>query len=87
MDIEYSESKARSNLKKHGVSFGEAETAMIDPFALCQEDSGSQDENGWVLLGMSDQGRLLTVVYTMRLEKVRIISTRRATKREGKYYA
>lgn len=87
MDIEYDESKARSNLKKHRVSFREAETAMFDPFALCQEDPGSRDENRWVLLGMSDRARLLTIVYTMRAERIRIISARKATKSESKYYA
>ena len=87
MDIEYDESKARSNLKKHHVSFREAETAMFDPYALCQEDSGSRDESRWVLLGMSEQARLLTVVYTMRSDRIRIISARKATRRESKYYA
>lgn len=87
MDIEYNERKARSNLKKHRVSFKEAKTAMFDPFALCQEDSGSRDESRWVLLGMSDKTRLLTVVYTMRAKRIRIISARRAIKRESKYYA
>ena len=87
MNIEYNEAKAKSNLKKHGVTFTEAETALHDPSALCQEDSSSKGESRWVLLGMSNKIRLLTVVYTVRSEHIRIISARRATRHESKYYA
>lgn len=86
--IEWDSSKADSNLKKHGVAFEEAATALLDPMALAQEDAGSDCEPRWVLIGMSAQLRLLTVVYTLRRQdRVRIISARRATRKEAEHYA
>ncbi len=48
MDIEWDSDKADSNLKKHGVSFEEAATALLDPMALVQEDAASEGEPRWV---------------------------------------
>jgi hypothetical protein len=88
MQIEWDPAKAAANLKKHGVSFEEAATSMLDPLALAQEDPTSTDEARWVLLGMSAAARLLTVVYTLRSkERVRLISARKATRKEETYYA
>ncbi len=88
MEIEWDSDKADSNLKKHGVSFEEAATALLDPMALAQEDAASEGEPRWVLIGMSIQMRLLTVVYTLRrVDRVRLISARRATRKEAKHYA
>lgn len=88
MEIEYDPYKAKSNLSKHGVSFDEAATALYDPRGLVQEDKDSIHENRWVLIGLSSQANLLTVVYTLRNEEViRLISARKATRREAKYYA
>ncbi len=88
MVIEYDPRKAVSNLKKHNVSFEEATTALHDPMALVQEDLDSIDEHRWVLIGLSDQANLLTVVYTLRDEDIiRLISARKATRKEVKYYA
>lgn len=88
MELEYDPQKAKSNLSKHGISFEEAATALYDPLALVQEDRDSTEENRWVLVGLSGQGNLLTVVYTLRDEEViRLISARKATRREAKYYA
>lgn len=56
MDIEYDPRKAESNLKKHGVSFGEAATALLDPMALMREDDDAQGEARYVLVGMSNAG-------------------------------
>lgn len=84
--IEYDPHKSASNARKHGVTFEEAATAMLDPHALAQEDD-SDGERRWVLLGLSGDGRLLTVVYTLRGDNVRLISARRATKREERIYA
>jgi hypothetical protein len=55
MDIEWDADKADSNLKKHGVSFEEAATALLDPMALAQDDAASEGEPRWVLIGMSAQ--------------------------------
>ena len=88
MEIEWDSDKADSNLKKHGVSFEEAATALLDPMALAQEDAASEGEQRWVLIGMSAQMRLLTVVYTLRRQdRVRLISARKAARKEAKYYA
>jgi uncharacterized DUF497 family protein len=88
MEIEWDSDKADSNLKKHGVSFEEAATALLDPMALAQEDAAAEREPRWVLLGMSAQMRLLTVVYTLRhQDRVRLISARKATRKETRHYA
>ena len=88
MDIEWDSKKAESNLKKHGVSFEEAATALLDPMAKAQEDPDAQDEPRWILLGMSAQPRLLSVVYTLRREdRIRLIAARPATRKEAKQYA
>jgi uncharacterized DUF497 family protein len=88
MEIEYDSQKARSNLSKHGISFDEAATALYDPCALVLEDRDSNHERRWVLIGLSSQANLLTVVYTLRDEEViRLISARKATRKEVKYYA
>lgn len=77
--------KAASNLVKHGVSFDEAVTCLLDPQALVMEDD-AEDEERWVLVGRNERGRLLTVVYTMRGDVPRLISARKATAREKKDY-
>jgi uncharacterized protein len=88
MEIEWDADKAASNLRKHGVSFEEAATALLDPMALAHEDSSAEGESRWVLLGMSAQPRLLTVVYTLRgQDRIRLISARRATRKEAGQYA
>lgn len=87
--IESDPVKAKSNIKKHGISFEEAETALLDPLALAQEDNDSKQEKRWVLIGMSSSARLLTVVYTLRDNDniIRLISARKSTRKEASYYA
>ena len=88
MDIEWDADKAAANLQKHGVPFEEAATSLLDPLALAQEDASSEGEARWVLVGVSARARLLTVVYTLRDENtIRLISARRATRKEADYYA
>ena len=88
MEIEWDSEKATSNLQKHGVSFEEASTALLDPLALAQEDATSEGEPRWVLIGMSARARLLTVIYTLRRpDRIRLISARKATRKEANYYA
>ena len=88
MEIEWDSNKADSDLKKHGVSFEEAATALLDPMALAREDAAAEGEPRWVLIGMSAQMQLLTVVYTLRRQdRIRLISARRATRKEAKHYA
>lgn len=86
--IEWNAAKAASNLRKHGVSFDEAATSLLDPLALTMEDDSAVGEGRWVLVGMSASARLLTVVYTVRAEDlIRLISARRATSSEMSFYA
>lgn len=87
MQIEFDPAKSHTNLKKHGITFDEAATALLDPMALVKEDKDSVDESRWILIGMSQQARLLTVVYTLRGQRVRLISARKATRKEVNYYA
>ena len=88
MRIEFDPKKAASNLKKHGVSFEEAASCLLDSLALVREDRDAEHEMRLVLLGMSRAGRLLTVCYSLRGEEVvRLISARPATKKEERNYA
>jgi uncharacterized DUF497 family protein len=90
MEFEFDPGKAASNLTKHGVSFDEAATALLDELALAYEDVDSEDEPRWKLVGMSAFGALLMVVYTLRGEHgetPRLISARPATKQEETAYA
>lgn len=59
MNIQFDNRKATSNLRKHGVSFEEAVTALLDANALVSEDGDAEGEQRLVLLGLSSQGRLL----------------------------
>ncbi len=88
MDIEWDLGKAAANVEKHGIRFEEAATALLDPMALAREDESSEGEARWVLIGMSANARLLTVVYTLRDEsRIRLISARKATRKEASFYA
>ena len=88
MKIEFEPEKAQSNLRKHGVSFEEAKTCLLDSFALVIEDPDARGEARYVLVGMSEKLHLLTVVYALRGEEaVRLISARKATTKEEKAYA
>jgi uncharacterized protein len=85
--FEWDEAKASENLSKHSVSFAEASTVFADPLSRTIPDplhSGKEDR--FVILGESASGHTLVVVHTHRGENVRIISARRATPRERKYY-
>ncbi|MDL1981227.1 MAG: BrnT family toxin [Deltaproteobacteria bacterium] len=72
---------------KHGVSFQEASTAFEDTLSLTIDDPlHSNDEKRLVLIGMSYNNRILVIVHTERGDNIRIISARKATKKERKYY-
>lgn len=88
MEIQYDPSKAELNERKHGVSFDEAASALFDPMGLSFEDGDSENEHRWILLGMSSKDRLLVVVYTLQEDEIiRLISARKATRKEVKQYA
>ena len=86
MRFQFDPAKARINLQKHGVSFADAEGVFEDPLAIHCPDLDAQDEERFIALGLGSAGELLVVVYTLRGEDIRLISARRATRREVKQY-
>jgi uncharacterized DUF497 family protein len=84
--------KALRNVTKHGVSFEEAATVFADPDALEWEDlEHSHAERRFKRLGLSLEGRVLILIYTLwrtkdGKETIRIISARRASRKERKAY-
>lgn len=80
MDFEWDNSKADSNLRKHGVAFAEAASAFYDPLATIFSDPDhSVDETREILVGYSEKNRLLIVSFTERDKNIRLISARIAS--------
>ncbi|MBN9429200.1 MAG: BrnT family toxin [Burkholderiales bacterium] len=87
--FEWDPRKAASNARKHGVTFEEARTVFTDERArLIDDPDHSEDEERFILLGLSRSLRLLLVCHCYRSQEnvIRIISARRATKNEAKFY-
>jgi len=87
--FEWDPGKATTNLKKHGVSFEDAQTAFGDERArLIDDPDHSREEDRFVLLGLSFSLRLLVVAHCYRSEGnvIRIISARKATRSEERSY-
>jgi uncharacterized DUF497 family protein len=91
-DFEWDPAKALANVHKHGVSFDQAATVLLDPLALTVYDEGhSEDEERWFTLGIETTGKLLAVAHTYEITgparvRVRVISARGATRREQRFY-
>ena len=88
LKFEWDETKNASNQKKHGISFNEARTIFTDQFArLIADPDNSDDEDRFVLLGISIGSRLLVVCHCIRSnDSIRIISARKADKSERTIY-
>jgi len=85
--FEWDATKASTNAQKHGVTFDEASTVFADPLALLMPDPDhSEGEERYLLLGMSTQERLLVVAFAERPPRTRLISARRAIRRERRRY-
>lgn len=88
--FEWDDVKATSNLKKHGVSFEEARSVFYDEFAIqfYDDDSSQLKEDRFLLLGQSVNSRVLLVCHCERDggNVIRIISARKATTKERKFY-
>lgn len=85
--FEWDKTKAESNLRKHGVSFGEAASVFSDELALTFSDPDhSVGEERLLTFGYSNMNRVLAVVHTERGRAIRIISARKATKQERGIY-
>lgn len=90
LHFEWDESKAAANIKKHGVSFEEAKSVFSDERAkLINDPDHSEDEDRFVLLGLSSILRLLVVCHCYRGDDgvIRIISARKATRSEANFYS
>ena len=92
IELDWDPAKAATNAAKHGVTFQEAMTVFLDPFARTILDPDHRaDEERWVTMGEASTGNLVVVVHTWReIEPdrtvVRIISARRPTRREARQY-
>ena len=85
-EFEWDDAKAESNIEKHSVSFEEACGVFRDPFAIeLLDDRDDYGEDRYILIGMAAPG-VLVVVYTVRDERNRIISARRAEPNERRFY-
>ena len=89
ISFEWDEAKAAANLKKHQVSFEEAKTIFFDEFGVqFFDEEHSSDEERFLMLGMSSGAKLFIVCHCERDQgaAIRIISARKATKRESAFY-
>ncbi len=88
LQFEWDPNKAARNIEKHQVSFDEAATVFDDPmFITVIDEEHSIDEERYITIGWSKYGRLLLVAHTEREERIRIISARKATRKEEQFYA
>ncbi len=79
-------SKAATNLRKHGVAFADAEGVLEDPLAITIEDPDAEGEQRFSTMGMGSAGELLVVIWMERKGDCRLISARRATRKERRDY-
>ncbi len=87
LQFEWDPDKAKVNLKKHGVDFEEASTIFKDPqFVSFLDEEHSVEEERYITIGLSNMARLLMAAHTERKKHIRIISARKATKNEEKFY-
>ena len=86
MSYQWDSEKAASNLKKHGIDFADAVGVLEDEWALTMKSQYIKGEQRFATVGVDFFGRVLVVVYTYRNDDIRIISARKATKRERSIY-
>ena len=89
VEFEWNPSKSRANFKKHGIEFNEAQSVFYDDFALqFFDEEHSEQEDRFIMLGLSNEARVLVVVHCERSngDVIRIISARKATSSERQYY-
>lgn len=87
MEIEFDPDKAKANPINHeGVTFEEAKPVLLDPYALTREDMDAEGEQRFVTLGMGGKGRILVTVWTLRDDRIRIISAWKANQIQRRRY-
>ena len=85
--FEWDDRKALSNKRKHGITFEEATTAFKDVLSITIDDPfHSQEEDRLILIGKSENDNTLVVIHIEKRDTIRIISARKATKKEQKFY-
>lgn len=85
--FEWDDRKAKTNARKHGVTFAEAATIFSDPYLVTfSDDEHSDMEARFISIGQSERGRVLLAVHTDHDQTIRLISCRRATAQERSYY-
>lgn len=86
-EVEWDSKKAASNLRKHRISFEEAKSVFVDSLASTwRDEEHSLEEQRFLTIGSSSDGRVLVVGYAERGDRLRIFSARLATKHESKNY-
>lgn len=87
VEIEFDPGKAKANPINHdGVTFEEAKAVLLDPYALTREDADAEAEQRFVTLGMGGKGRILVTVWTLRNDRIRIISAWKANQTQRRSY-
>ncbi len=87
LQFEWNPEKASINFKKHKINFEEASTVFDDPlFITFLDEEHSIDEERYITIGLSKANHLLLIAHTEHKEQIRIISVRKATKNERRFY-
>jgi hypothetical protein len=87
VEFEWDPEKAAANVKRRGITFTEAAGVLHDPLSTTfPDETHSEEEARYLTIGASHRGRVLVVAHTERNEAIRIISARRATRREREFY-
>jgi uncharacterized DUF497 family protein len=87
IDFEWDNGKAKSNIRKHRVAFSEAATIFKNKLSITIYDPDHSDnEDRYITVGTSDNGRFLMVAHTDRGDRTRIISAREMTRKEREIY-
>jgi uncharacterized protein len=85
MTYQWDSNKAASNLDKHGIDFADAVSVFSDDLSLTASDERFAEER-FITIGIDSLGRILVVVYTCRENEIRLISARKATRKESTQY-
>ncbi len=86
MDFEWNGEKAAFNLRKHGIDFADAVTLFDDESTITIQDEAVSGKRRFISIGMDALGRVLVVVYVWRKDRIRLISARKATRRERRQH-
>ncbi len=86
MEIKWNPQKAEANFRKHKIRFSDVESVLFDSMTLTIEDQIIDQERRFLSVGSDALGRILVIVYTYHGNTIRLISARRATPKERKYY-